>query len=225
MLRYYVSDSGQSGYKLRADDVIKMGRCKYWVREIVGLPEEKKLGPNAEHAPLVSIPSPMTGLASEQKMIPEEPLSPQLQPASTQLLEAEMTPLSEIREESAPVQEPSPPDAKAKSEGIQCRICLGDENKPSDPLIESPCACTGSVRLVHVECLKEWLKSKVVIKKTDCAITYTWKEFECEVCKNKYPGIRECYITSSRLLGNPRRTKVGSNKVGEAGIALHAIGG
>lgn len=46
--------------------------------------------------------------------------------------------------------------------GKVCRICL-DEEDPSDlganPLI-TPCSCTGSMRYIHVQCVREWLDSK-----------------------------------------------------------------
>jgi pSer/pThr/pTyr-binding forkhead associated (FHA) protein len=38
-----------------------------------------------------------------------------------------------------------------------CRICLGEEDEPlSNPLF-SPCKCAGSMGLIHLECLREWL--------------------------------------------------------------------
>lgn len=41
---------------------------------------------------------------------------------------------------------------------LVCRICLGEEEEPiSNPLF-SPCICAGSMGLIHLECLREWLK-------------------------------------------------------------------
>ena len=64
----------------------------------------------------------------------------------------------------------------------KCRICWGsdeylDENEDEDeetyfkgekqkkfnPLI-SPCQCTGSVGMIHVHCLKDWLETKKTMK-------------------------------------------------------------
>jgi hypothetical protein len=46
--------------------------------------------------------------------------------------------------------------------GKVCRICL-DEEDPLDmgvnPLIV-PCLCAGSMRFIHVQCVREWLDSK-----------------------------------------------------------------
>ena len=40
-----------------------------------------------------------------------------------------------------------------------CRICLETSQTATNPFI-APCKCTGSLRLIHLDCLKEWLASK-----------------------------------------------------------------
>ena len=40
-----------------------------------------------------------------------------------------------------------------------CRICLEEHEEEKNPLI-TPCKCIGSVRFIHMDCLKEWLDSK-----------------------------------------------------------------
>lgn len=64
--------------------------------------------------------------------------------------------------------------------GMQCRICLesislkGDE-KPEIHMkngVTSPCKCAGSVKLIHIRCLKEWIKAKGSI--------------QCEICHSLY---------------------------------------
>ena len=65
---------------------------------------------------------------------------------------------------------------------LQCRICYGSDEYLDDedddtlynegrtkkknifnPLI-SPCNCTGSVALIHVQCLKSWMETKRSMK-------------------------------------------------------------
>ena len=48
---------------------------------------------------------------------------------------------------------------------VKCRICIDDGD-----LIQSPCNCIGSVGLIHVTCLEEWLSKS--------------KTRECELCKH-----------------------------------------
>nr|XP_019047804.1 hypothetical protein I302_04422 [Kwoniella bestiolae CBS 10118]OCF26734.1 hypothetical protein I302_04422 [Kwoniella bestiolae CBS 10118] len=65
---------------------------------------------------------------------------------------------------------PAPPPPHHEDEGDVCRVCRveGDE---ADPLIY-PCKCSGSVRFVHPDCLKQWLAQ-------------TGKK-HCEICGHKY---------------------------------------
>ena len=71
---------------------------------------------------------------------------------------------------------------------IQCKVCWTNEQTPSNPLLNS-CKCDGSVRFIHYECLKYWLKQKMHKKEEAGVISYSWKQFECEICKKPYPYI------------------------------------
>lgn len=51
------------------------------------------------------------------------------------------------------------------------------------------CKCDGSVRFIHYECLKFWLKQKMAKKEEPNVVSYTWKQFECELCKKPYPYV------------------------------------
>jgi hypothetical protein len=72
-------------------------------------------------------------------------------------------------------------------DGKVCRICLGEENEPKDPLI-SPCKCAGTMSHIHLECLREWLNSKRSRKDGEYVKTYCWKSLECELCQQRFPG-------------------------------------
>lgn len=67
-----------------------------------------------------------------------------------------------------------------------CRICQSDENYPSNPLV-SLCKCTGSVKYIHLKCLKRWFKLKSVEKITGNTCSYYIRALECELCKAKIP--------------------------------------
>lgn len=41
----------------------------------------------------------------------------------------------------------------------ECRICLESEHQPDNELV-APCSCTGSIRYIHANCFKEWIKKK-----------------------------------------------------------------
>lgn len=53
-----------------------------------------------------------------------------------------------------------------------CRICLGSDETKN---LITPCACTGTLKYVHEECLKTWLLTK---KEEDL--------YHCEICKQHF---------------------------------------
>ena len=71
-------------------------------------------------------------------------------------------------------------------EGV-CRICLGEEDGPETNPLFSPCRCAGSIGLIHLECLREWLMSKKIQRLGEIVSTYFWKNLECELCKERFP--------------------------------------
>eukprot|EP00826_Nyctotherus_ovalis_P049999 TRINITY_DN6085_c0_g2_i14.p1 TRINITY_DN6085_c0_g2~~TRINITY_DN6085_c0_g2_i14.p1 ORF type:complete len:256 (+),score=25.78 TRINITY_DN6085_c0_g2_i14:401-1168(+) len=162
VLKDYV-DEACLGFKLKEGIVIKLGRCKYTVRELVVDTEADKsfdytYMDHGENNISVSCVEEMSKVKSE-----------------------------ESQNQSV----------VKKFDDKACRVCLTDENTEDNPLVESPCLCTGSVRFIHIKCLKYWLKSKVSGRRTQYSVSYAWKDFECEVCKMKYP---EKFTTSDGKL-------------------------
>ncbi|XP_053118978.1 probable E3 ubiquitin-protein ligase MARCHF10 [Hemicordylus capensis] len=64
----------------------------------------------------------------------------------------------------------------SEEEGDQCRICQMAGGSITNPLLE-PCGCGGTVRFVHQECLKTWLKVKIKSGAELGAVK------TCELCK------------------------------------------
>ena len=71
---------------------------------------------------------------------------------------------------------------------VQCKVCWGSEQTKANPLLNS-CKCEGSIRFIHYECLKFWLKQKMAVKEEPNQVSYMWKQFECEICKTPYPYV------------------------------------
>mmetsp|Transcript_3582 Transcript_3582/g.3518 ORF Transcript_3582/g.3518 Transcript_3582/m.3518 type:complete len:107 (+) Transcript_3582:688-1008(+) len=72
---------------------------------------------------------------------------------------------------------------KFNNDGIPiCRICLGEENTYEDKLI-TPCNCSGTMKHIHLNCLRGWIESKKKFKMNDFVQTYLWKGLACELCK------------------------------------------
>lgn len=69
-----------------------------------------------------------------------------------------------------------------------CRICLSDVSEAHDPLI-CPCNCSGTMKYIHLNCLKEWLKSKFSSKISEKGMSFHLKDLTCELCKCDFPTV------------------------------------
>ena len=72
-----------------------------------------------------------------------------------------------------------------------CRICYEEEDPISNydnPLIQ-PCTCSGSLRYIHLNCLKHWLytKSCTKILSNELYSAFLIQPVQCEICKTKFP--------------------------------------
>lgn len=66
-----------------------------------------------------------------------------------------------------------------------CKICFSEEDLPENPLI-APCSCTGSLKYIHLKCIKSWLdiRSTKSIKQNSSCIF--WKNMDCEICMKPF---------------------------------------
>lgn len=165
VLRNYIGGNGEPGIRLSQGDCIRMGRCVYIVKEI------------AKDVNLIDNTHPEGH--EESKDVAEHRNS---------TLDI-VSPIDFYHENPEEKEECKKEEAKNENE-IRCRICLGEDNEVDNPIILSPCQCLGSIRYIHSNCLQQWLKSKVVERKTDIFSSYHWKTFECDVCKSTYPSIK-----------------------------------
>ena len=69
-----------------------------------------------------------------------------------------------------------------------CRICYQEEEKSDDPLIQ-PCQCSGSLKYIHLKCLKQWIGTRncIKIENNEYCNIFLIKEVDCELCKSKLP--------------------------------------
>ncbi|PFH34599.1 FHA domain-containing protein [Besnoitia besnoiti] len=92
-------------------------------------------------------------------------------------------------EENAPelrLEDGEPPVSHAAPEEMQCRICLLEGNQEGDPLI-SPCECKGSIKFVHVQCLRHWINGRLNLNEQQQRSAFFFKQIHCELCKVPYP--------------------------------------
>ena len=81
---------------------------------------------------------------------------------------------------------PESENHEEKTENSPCRICLNDNFTELDPLI-CPCKCSGSMKFIHLNCLKEWLKSKVSSRVSEKGMSIYLKDLSCEICNSSLP--------------------------------------
>lgn len=67
-----------------------------------------------------------------------------------------------------------------------CRICLSNDSDSTNPLI-SPCKCAGSMKFIHLMCLRQWLNSRMISRNTENCVSFSWKSIDCEICKAIIP--------------------------------------
>ena len=70
-----------------------------------------------------------------------------------------------------------------------CKICYSEETDNIDNPMVHLCKCKGGLNYAHFECIKKWMKTKLMIventKKT--VKSYYIQCFNCEICKTPYP--------------------------------------
>ena len=80
---------------------------------------------------------------------------------------------------------------KEKKKNAVCRICyVEEEDAKENPLVQ-PCQCSGSLKYIHLKCLKHWIltRSCTKVEDNDCCTVFLFKEVECEICKAKLPDL------------------------------------
>jgi hypothetical protein len=67
-----------------------------------------------------------------------------------------------------------------------CRICYQKEINKNDPLI-CPCKCYGSMKFVHLSCLKNNINLKIHKKHDKFCDMYLFQNYNCEICLATFP--------------------------------------
>lgn len=69
-----------------------------------------------------------------------------------------------------------------------CRICYLEDDMDTNPLIQ-PCQCSGSMKYIHLNCLKQWIGTRncINIERSEFCSIFLIKEIDCELCKNNLP--------------------------------------
>ena len=74
-----------------------------------------------------------------------------------------------------------------------------DEQDVPEPLI-NPCCCKGTSKYVHIQCLQDWVSSKLKKKVSPETMCFYWKKLNCEVCKASLPDLVEFAGSKKELI-------------------------
>jgi E3 ubiquitin-protein ligase DOA10 len=78
------------------------------------------------------------------------------------------------------------PEEREEEIRTPCRICLYETFEYDNPLV-SCCYCSGTMKYIHIDCLKTWMESRRQHFETGLSHTYYWKNYNCELCKFEFP--------------------------------------
>lgn len=137
-------------HKLVKGDIIKLGRYIFEVKDISSK-EEKDNNQSLDNTE-IDYKQPFKDERSS--------IVPRMTSVNTaidyQMLEREMNQRSDEEDQGLPV---NASGSQASKGDMVCRICLSEDSDMENPLI-SPCKCSGTMKFIHLDCLKEWLNSK-----------------------------------------------------------------
>jgi len=69
---------------------------------------------------------------------------------------------------------------------LTCRICLTEEDDDDDDPFIAPCACKGTIKHIHLGCLRHWIRDR--LNWSDASVgSYFYRALPCELCKAIYP--------------------------------------
>jgi len=173
-----------TGHEIKQGDIFKMGRVKYYVKEFV--PKMENIETPKKEALSQDVDAVRVEIVSDMPIERTATSAIGFSMIGTQIGNIKKENDTDEENKKQKINNPDEENTKKISEIPRCRICLEDSTF-DNPLIDSPCKCTGTIKLVHPKCLSQWLKSKVIERKSLAVTTYAWKSFECDLCKTKYP--------------------------------------
>ena len=151
------SENWCDGVKIQVGDLIKLGRFKLRVRQIVLADNLRDDNTSLHFSDGVFLSNSFPDLSQSSSSVLYAPAltteQAQLDPSINQM---------------------------------QCRICLSEGPCVNDPLI-CPCECTGSIRYVHAQCIGHWLHGRLGLEQHAGGPAYFFRQLACELCHANYP--------------------------------------
>lgn len=168
----------RQGYKLSDGDIIKFGRVRFRVKAVSSKRSVRSRLENYDNSMDVSMNEKLIRRYSHRRKSKGETENSFDSLAVQKLSKHKSVEQESIndRVDKLITESGKQEFNKIRKEAV-CRICLGseeDEEISLNPLI-SPCKCNGTMQYIHLECLKQWLESKIHTKFTEFTYSYNWK--------------------------------------------------
>lgn len=146
-------------YNLNINDIIKLGRVKYAVNEI-----------KTNFYNINKIDNTLYDINKQEEVYDIKNINNGTEPVFNFIYEADH-PETIITDD------------------ICCKFCYSSLNDIANPLVNICSVCTGGLKYTHFECLKMFMKTKLIVKANHnkTVKSYNVKAFNCELCKTPFP--------------------------------------
>lgn len=183
--RYVFENENDHGYHIHEGDLLKLGKFILKVRQI-------RLKKESLAKTMIDNKDKYTKYEDEDisKNILNQKSEKDLFKTST--IQKDLLLLTRLKEKSSTAKIPSYNGNQEDHENSKaqdnptCRICLGDEHDDINPLI-NPCKCSGTMKYLHLSCLRQLIDSKIQKTVGECVTVLTFKTLECDICKSLIP--------------------------------------
>lgn len=184
-------DCKTNRYKLSPGDIVKIGRITLRIRDIYFLSKKKNTSALNDSFG-TNLNKEMNALKTEGAPINNSNLNNN---NKNEIID-DKNKNSEVNEKIKPISLPknfrksnnNNIITKIEKKNYTCRICYMEEEDNENPLLQ-PCICSGSMKFIHLSCLKHWISTRSCLKidSTNNCSVYIIKPVECELCKTKFP--------------------------------------
>ncbi|CAI2384955.1 unnamed protein product [Moneuplotes crassus] len=183
------------GYKLKQGDIIKFGRVRFRISRISSdsTPSHEYRGIQTENNHQI-VESNESNIIDDSMYFEKQLKLEELNNINLSGVEIDSGGYNDLRNDNK---------SESKQSKDACRICLSCEEDPDDPLV-TICKCSGTMGLIHLECIKGWLDSKLHKKFVPHTFSYNWKNLRCELCKERLKDLYYIHGKPVHLLNYKR---------------------
>ena len=181
-------DPKMNRYKLNPGEIVKIGRITMRIRDIKFKSKQYK---NSANESINSKEKTPEEKLKNNEINNKEKNNENNNKKMTRLETTEAKLNNNKENEKKTMKKKTQKDIFSKLEKMKrvCRICyLEEDEKEENPLVQ-PCICAGSMKFIHLSCLRKWVSTRSCVKidtSADCSI-FLIKPVECELCKTKFP--------------------------------------